>query len=138
MAKPYVRYEFHTSGWHCNAQTKAFATKAGKFLSDFMEHLRKTISSDARLHRLGSGAWEAGYLVCRRGFYGEFSPRLFATPKAILDLHRANSCDPPSTALEEACDLLADYAAIVEHREQREEGRTGGPRITSAERARRR
>jgi hypothetical protein len=116
MAKPHVKCEFDTSGWHCNAKTKAFAEKAGRFLSDFMAHLRKTISSDARLRRLASGAWEAGYLVCRRGFYGEFSPELFADPEAILDLHRANSCDPPSAALEEASDLLADYTAVVGYR----------------------
>ena len=116
MAKPYVKYEFDISAWHCNARTKAFAEKASKLLSDFMRHLRKTISSDARLGRLGSGAWEAGYLVCRRGFYGKFSPRLFGDPKAILDLHRANSIDPPSTALEKACDLLADYTAALECR----------------------
>jgi len=107
-----------------SAISKAFAEKASKFLSDFMRHLRKTISSDARLGRLGSGAWEAGYLVCRRGFYGKFSPRLFADPKAILDLHRANSIDPPSTALEKACDLLADYAATLECRGEATQARS--------------
>ena len=38
MAKPYVRYEFHISSWHCDAKTKAFAEKAGKLLSYFMHH----------------------------------------------------------------------------------------------------
>jgi len=137
MAKPYVKYKFNISAWHCDAKTKAFAEKASKLLSDFMRHLRKTISSDARLGRLGSGAWEAGYLVCRRGFYSKFSPRLFADPKAILDLHQANSSDPPSAALEEACDLLADYAATLECRGEatgagsRRTGHTRSPKGTA-------
>jgi hypothetical protein len=128
MATPHSRYEFDISGWHCNAKTKAFATKAATFLSDFMAYLMKTVRSETRLRRLASGAWEAGQLICRRGFYDRFSPSLFGDPEAILLLHRRNSCDPPSKELADVCDFLADYAAIAEHR--------SGPAVSNARRPR--
>ena len=71
--------------WHEGEQAYLFAKALGKYLFEFMNHLRKQNVSERALRKHIDNCWIIGYLECAYGYDDDFDPRQgLLLRKAIL------------------------------------------------------
>jgi hypothetical protein len=60
--------------WHEDSQSYLFAKALGKYLFEFMNHLRKQKMSERALRKHIDNCWSIGYLECGYGYHDDFAP----------------------------------------------------------------
>ncbi len=72
--------------WREDEQSYQFAKALGKYLFEFMNHLRKQNMSERTLRKHIDNCWAIGYLECAYGYHDDFAPgKVFDCEEPSLD-----------------------------------------------------
>ena len=78
--------EDYIEEWHYDEPSYQFAKALGRYLFDFINHLRKQELSERTLRKHRDNVWCIGYLECAFGYQDDFAPgNVFYGPEPGYD-----------------------------------------------------
>jgi hypothetical protein len=79
--------------WHWDEPSHDFARQVGKYLFEFLDHLRMVGLSERTIRKHKRNCQAIGYLTCLYGYHHTFCPRIFATDPSYLWLFKRKFSD---------------------------------------------
>ena len=74
------KIERYIQDWYWDDQSHQFAYDLARYLFEFMDYLKESDLSERTINKHIRNCWCIGILLCRYGYYDEFTPEILSNP----------------------------------------------------------